>query len=136
MTAQLSDANDGTQIWGESYDRDLTASEFFELQDELTGEVLNAIAGSYGALFRAELAQARRKPPASLDTYDCILRVYDYLQIHSGDKHLAARDCLESVVDDTTDYADALAWLAYLYSEEYHPRWNARPDEYVALEPR
>jgi len=134
LTAQLSDAHDGRQLWGESYDRDLTASDFFRLQDELTGEVLNAIAGSYGALFQAEFAQARRKPPASLDSYDCVLRVYDYLQIHSGEKHLAARDCLELVVDDNTDYVDALAWLAYLYSEEYHHRWNARPDDYDALE--
>ena len=134
LTAQLSDADDGRQVWAESYDRDLTASDFFSLQDELTGEVLNAIAGSYGALFQAEFAQARRKPPANLDSYDCVLRVYDYLRIHSGDKHLAARDCLELVVDESTDYADALAWLAYLYGEEYHHRWNARPDEYDALE--
>jgi hypothetical protein len=80
------------------------------MQDELTDEVLNAIAGSYVALFHAELAQARRKPPASLDAYDCVLRVYDYLQFHSGDKHLAARDCLELVVDEETDYVDALDW--------------------------
>ena len=134
LTAQLSDSSNGRQIWGESYDRDLTASDFFSLQDELTGEVLSAIAGSYGALFQAELAQARRKPPSSLDAYDCVLRVYDYLQIHSGEKHLAARDCLEKVVDENSDYVDALAWLAYLYGEEYHHRWNARPDEYDALD--
>ncbi len=134
LTAQLSDARDGRQLWGESYDRDLTASDFFSLQDELTGEVLSAIAGSYGALFQAELAQAKRKPPASLDAYDCILRVYDYLQDHSPEKHLAARDCLELVVDEDTDYVDALAWLAYLYGEEYHHRWNARPEEYEALD--
>ena len=134
LTAQLSDARDGRQLWGESYDRDLTAGDFFSLQDELTGEVLSAIAGSYGAVFQAELAQARRKPPASLDAYDCVLRVYDYLQIHSGEKHLAARDCLELVVDESTEYVDALAWLAYLYGEEYHHRWNARPDEYDALD--
>ena len=134
LTAQLSDARDGRQIWGESYDRELTASDFFEMQDELTAEVLNAIAGSYGALFQAEFAQARRKAPASLGAYDCVLRVYDYLQIHAAEKHLAARDCLEQVVDDETDYVDALAWLAYLYGEEYHHRWNARPDEYDALD--
>ena len=133
LTAQLSDARDGRQLWGESYDRDLTASDFFSLQDELTDEVLSAIAGSYGALFQAELAQAKRKPPASLDAYDCILRVYDYLHDHSPEKHLAARDCLELVVDEDTDYVDALAWLAYLYGEEYHHRWNARPEEYDAL---
>jgi TolB-like protein len=34
VTAQLSDASDGRQLWGESYDRDLTASELFQLQDE------------------------------------------------------------------------------------------------------
>jgi serine/threonine protein kinase/Tfp pilus assembly protein PilF len=134
LTAQLSDARDGRQIWGESYDRDLTASDFFSLQDELTDEVLAAIAGSYGALFQAELAQAKRKLPASLDAYDCILRVYDYLQDHSPQKHLAARDCLELVVDEDTDYVDALAWLSYLYGEEYHHRWNARPEEYDALD--
>ena len=134
LTAQLSDSSNGRQVWGESYDRDLTASDFFSLQDELTGEVLSAIAGSYGALFQAELAQARRKPPSSLDAYDCVLRVYDYLQIHSGEKHLAARDCLEKAVDESSDYVDALAWLAYLYGEEYHHRWNARPDEYDALD--
>ena len=134
LTAQLSDSSNGRQIWGESYDRDLTASDFFSLQDELTDEVLSAIAGSYGALFQAELAQARRKPPSSLDAYDCVLRVYDYLQIHSGEKHLAARDCLENAVDESSDYVDALAWLAYLYGEEYHHRWNARPDEYDALD--
>ena len=33
-----------------------------------------------------------------------------------------------------TDYVDALAWLAYLYGEEYHHRWNARPEEYDALD--
>ena len=134
LTAQLSDSSNGRQVWGESYDRDLTASDFFSLQDELTDEVLSAIAGSYGALFQAELAQARRKPPSSLDAYDCVLRVYDYLQIHSAEKHLAARDCLEKVADESSDYVDALAWLAFLYGEEYHHRWNARPDEYDALD--
>ena len=134
LTAQLSDTEDGRQVWGESYDRDLTASDLFGLQDELTSEVLSAIAGSYGALFQAELAQARRKPPSNLDAYDCVLRVYDYLQIHSAEKHLAARDCLEQVVAGGTDYVDGLAWLAYLYGEEYHHRWNARPEEYDALD--
>jgi len=27
-----------------------------------------------------------------------------------------------------------LAWLAYLYAEEYHHRWNERTDEYIALD--
>ena len=45
-----------------------------------------------------------------------------------------ARDCLERVIETDTDYVDGLAWLAYLYGEEYHHRWNERTDEYDALD--
>jgi len=131
---QLSDSRDGRLVWGSVYERDLTASDLFELQDELTQQVVNAIAGSYGALTRAALPAARSKPPANLDSYDCVLRAYEYLQVHSPENHLAARNCLEVVTETDPDYIDGLAWLAYLYAEEYHHRWNERTDEYVALD--
>jgi serine/threonine protein kinase/Tfp pilus assembly protein PilF len=131
---QLSDSHDGHLVWGSNYERDLTARDLFELQDELTQQVVSAIAGSYGALTRAELPGARRKPPASLDSYDCVLRAYEYLQVHTPENHLAARDCLEGVIETDPDYVDGLAWLAYLYAEEYHHRWNERTDEYDALD--
>jgi serine/threonine protein kinase/tetratricopeptide (TPR) repeat protein len=134
VTVQLSDSGDGRLVWRKKYERDLTARDLFELQDELAQQVVNAIAGSYGALTRAQLPGARRKPPASLDSYDCVLRTYEYLHVHTSAKHLAARDCLEHVIKGDSDYADGLAWLAYLYAEEYHHRWNERKDEYDALE--
>jgi len=134
VSVQLSDPSDGRLVWGTSYERDLTARNLFELQDELMQQVVSAIAGSYGALTRAELPGARRKPPASLDSYDCVLRAYEYLHVHTSAKHLAARECLERVVGGDPDYADGLAWLAYMYAEENHHRWNERTDEYDALE--
>jgi serine/threonine protein kinase/tetratricopeptide (TPR) repeat protein len=129
VSVQLSGADDGRSIWGNSYVRDMSARELFELQDELTLHVVNAVAGSYGALTRAELPGARRRPPASLDSYDCVLRVYEYLHVHIEDNHLAARDCLERVVETDTGYAEGRAWLAYLYAEQYHHRRNERPGE-------
>jgi adenylate cyclase len=134
VSVQLSESGDGRSVWGTNYERDLTSRDLFELQDELTQQVVNAIAGSYGAMTRAELHGARRKPPASLDSYDCVLRAYEYLQVHTAENHLAARDCLEGVVKTDPDYAVSWAWLAYLYAEQYHHRWNDRPDEYDALD--
>jgi len=134
VRVQLSDSQDGRLVWGSNYERDLTAADLFEIQDELTQQVVNAIAGSYGALTRAALPGARRKPPASLDSYDCVLRAYEYLQVHTPENHLAARDCLEGVIETDPDYVDGLAWLAYLYAEEHHHRWNERTDEYDALD--
>jgi serine/threonine protein kinase len=134
LRVELSDSHSGRLVWGSNYERDLTASSLFELQDELTQQVVSEIAGSYGALTRAALPAARGKPPANLDSYDCVLRAYEYLQVHSPENHLAARDCLEVVTETDPDYIDGLAWLAYLYAEEYHHRWNERAGEYIALE--
>jgi len=134
VIAELSDTVDGVRLWRESYTRDLTASDFFGLQDELTQQVVNAIAGSSGALSRAGLAEARRKPPSSLDSYDCVLQAYEYLHIHEPAVHLRARECLETAVVRDPDYADAWAWLAYIYAEEQRHRWNLRAESYDELE--
>jgi len=130
VTVQLFDAREGRALWGDNYERDLTASDLFSLQDELAQQVVNAIAGSYGALSRSELADARRKAPASLDSYDCVLRTYEYVHIHDAETHLEARDCLEQAVELDPGYAEGWAWLAYLYGEEYHHSRNELPDSY------
>jgi len=127
VSVQLSNGGDGRSVWGNNYESDMTARDLFDLQDDLTQQVVSAIAGSSGALMRAELPGARRKPPTNLDSYDCVLRVYQYLQHHFPENHLAARDCLERVVEAEPDYVDGLAWLAYLYADQFHHRWN-EPD--------
>lgn len=130
VTVQLSDAFKGRLVWGNNYQRDLTVSNLFSLQDEITQQVVNTLAGSFGVLARTELVDARRKPPKHLDSYDCVLRAYEYLHAHDLSHHLKARDCLEGVVELDPDYADGWAWLAYLYAEEYHHRRNEHPDAY------
>jgi adenylate cyclase len=129
VMVQLSEALNGRLIWAEDYDG-RTVSDLFSLQDSLTQQVVNELAGSYGVLTRAELAEARRKPPKDLDSYDCVLRAYEYLHLHDPTRHLEARDCLEGVVELDSAYADGWAWLAYLYAEEYHHRRNENPDSY------
>ena len=134
VNVQLSDAIEGRLVWSEKYDRDLTVQDLFALQDDLTKQVVNAIAGSYGALTRAGLSALRRKPPANLDSYDCVLRAYEYLQVHYSENHASARACLEAAIKTEPDYAESLAWLGYLYGEEYHHRRNERLAEYDALD--
>jgi adenylate cyclase len=134
INVRLSDAIESRSVWGTTYERDLTVQDLFAIQDDLTQQVVSAIAGTYGALVRAELSALRGKPPTHLRSYDCVLRANDYLQNHTSENHALARDCLEKVVEAEPDYADGLAWLGYIYGEEYHHRRNERPDEYDALD--
>ncbi|UCF37684.1 MAG: protein kinase [Acidobacteriota bacterium] len=134
IIVQLIDTVDGRSVWNDRFERDLTAQDLFDLQDELTQYVVQAIAGSYGALTRVGLPGARRKPPASMDGYDCVLRVYEYVQVHTPENHLGARECLETVLATDHGFADGHAWLGYLYGEQYHHRWNEEVEQYDSLE--
>jgi serine/threonine protein kinase/lipoprotein NlpI len=134
LNVQLSDTEDGRSVWDSRYERDLTAENLFDLQDDLTSRVVNEIAGTYGALTRAGLPDARRKPPASMEGYDCVLRVYEYLHVHTPENHFAARECLETILETDPEFADGNAWLGYLYGDQYHHRWNEEPDLYDSLD--
>ena len=137
VNVQLFDGDDGRSVWGKTFNADRTAQDLFELQDDLTRQVVREIAGSHGALARAELPQARRRAPESLGSHDCVFRAYDYMQnprSHDAEGQLAARDCLERIVEAEPDYVDGLAWLAFFYIEEFHHRWNEPNGEYDSRE--
>ena len=45
ISAQLLDARDGSHVWAETYDRDLSVASVFAIQDEITEHVTAAIGG-------------------------------------------------------------------------------------------
>jgi len=124
VTAQLLDAQTGAHLWAETYDRDLTASGLFEVQDDITARVVGAIGGAYGALSRAPLEQSETKDTTRLDVYECVLRTYEYWAILSEAEHLKARECLERSVGADPNYSEAWALLARVYADEYEQGFN------------
>ena len=69
VNAQLIDAETGSQVWAEKFDR--TQAEFFDVQDELVRRIVGTIAGR---VQMTDAERARRKPPASLAAYECVQR--------------------------------------------------------------
>lgn len=69
VTAQLIEAETGTHVWAERYDRDL--ADIFAVQDEITHATTTAIAP---AIAVAERQRAMRKAPASLDAWGAYQR--------------------------------------------------------------
>jgi len=128
VTARLLDAIDGRHLWAETYERDLSAANIFAIQDEITEQVVGMIAGSYGIIAHSGYEQSKRKAATDLEAYECVLRVYAYRSVHGEAGHLEMRDCLERAVRIDPDYADAWAWLSYIYSMEYSLEYNPRPD--------
>ena len=127
VTAQLLSASDGKHLWAKTYDRQLSAENVFALQDELAEQVATAVAGAYGVISLSRTRESARKPPDELSSYECVLRSHEYLRLITADSHLAARECLERVVIDDPQYADAWAWLTMMYVSEYADGYNAKP---------
>jgi adenylate cyclase len=73
ITCQLIEAETGTHLWAERYDRDLT--DIFALQDEITMSVIGAIEPS---VRQAEIERVKRKRPENLDAYDLALRALPF----------------------------------------------------------
>ena len=52
VSVQLLDTADGDHVWGQTYDRDLTAQDIFAIQDEIGPSVASTIADAHGILSR------------------------------------------------------------------------------------
>jgi adenylate cyclase len=129
VTTQLLDAKDGTHLWAETHDRELSAASIFAVQDKITEQVVATIAGPDGVISRRRVAEIKEKPPDSLDAYECILRANAYYRdTFVAGEHAKIRDSLERVVKSDPDYAEAWAFLCFIYLDEYRNNYNPRPN--------
>jgi TolB-like protein/Tfp pilus assembly protein PilF len=86
ITGQLIDATTAGHLWADRFEG--TLADIFELQDQLTENVVGAIAPQ---LERAEIERAQRKPTASLDAHDHYLR-------GMADLHRGTRDSIDEAL--------------------------------------
>jgi adenylate cyclase len=130
VSAQLLDASTGASLWAQNFDRELTASSIFRVQDELTSRVVAAIAQPHGGVISLVGAKASAgKDTDSLSAYDCVLQAYEYWRIEgTAKKHLEVRACLERTVQEYSKYSQAWAMLADNYIQEFQTNRNRRAD--------
>ena len=103
VTVQLTDAGNGTQLWAEQYDDELT--DIFAVQDRIARRVAGTLATN---LQQIALQQSLRKPTANLDAYDLLLRARAQADEPTRAGNRMARELLERVTRMAPSYADAL----------------------------
>jgi adenylate cyclase len=114
LTAQLIDAETGTHIWADRYDRAL--DDIFAVQDELMISVVGVIEPT---LRKAEIERARRKRPDSLDAYDLYLRALPFAFTAMPDDADKALTLLVWAIELEPDYAAAHAMIAWCHEQRY-----------------
>jgi adenylate cyclase len=125
ITAQLTDVATGGHLWAERYDRNLT--DIFELQDDVTCRIVDALKVT---LSQAEKARLADSETVNIDAYDCFLRgrevVMDKTKTRETLEH--AKKFFLRTLELDPNYSEAYALLGFAYSFDYQNRWTEDPD--------
>jgi TolB-like protein len=119
VNVQLIDVAAGTQLWAESYDRDLETSGVFAAQDDVAARVVATVADSYGVLVRSMTAALQGKDDAELTASEWMFQLFAYRQQITLASHAALEKRLELAVKREARNSDLWACLAQLYLDEY-----------------
>lgn len=124
VTTTLLDTTTGETIWGETYERQLTPSNVFEVQDDITESMVGVIADVHGMIRRVQFEALANRSIESLEAFECVLRANAYYYVLTAEEHLLVRGCLERAVEEEPDYVEAWSNLAGVYVDEHSLGFN------------
>jgi TolB-like protein/Tfp pilus assembly protein PilF len=107
ITAQLIQADDGSHLWSQSYDRRL--ENIFAIQTEIAASIAEALRVS---LVGPDKAAPVAQVTASLPAYDLFLQARRLIETRTRSSIEAARQLLDEALALDPDYAPALAAAA------------------------
>jgi adenylate cyclase len=123
ITAQLIDANSGGHLWAERYDRDL--EDIFALQDEVTQEIVSALAVKLTADERKSMTSA---PTDNVEAYDYRLRGSEYFARATKEGNAQARQMYEKAIELDPEFSVAYVDLGWTYVTDWTFQWKRDPE--------
>ena len=127
ITAQLVEAETGNHIWAERYDREL--ADIFAVQDDITERVVATIEPE---LYAAERFRSERKPPESLDAWECVIRALSHVSEGTLDGNAQAEALCRRALLVAPRYSQARSLLAWVLLRGHRPRLQEALTESIA----
>ena len=120
ITAQLIDAASDTHLWSETYDRELTTANIFDIQSDIAAAIAAALRSTLSLEGEARLVKAPTENMAALEAY---FRGKQLLGRRDRDSLTTAGAHFEEAIDLDPDYASAYSGLAdvYMLLPQYDP---------------
>jgi len=124
ITAQLVEAATGNHLWAERYDREL--ADIFDLQDEITEEVVTALQVQ---LTEGEQVRLRRRQTNDLAGWESYARGLAHFRRFNKQDNARAHELLEKVVQLDPEFAVAWSLLAWAHYADSRTGWTEAPQE-------
>jgi TolB-like protein/Tfp pilus assembly protein PilF len=125
ITAQLINAKTEAHIWAETYDRDIDLKDIFNLQTEVTLNIVNALKENLSTL---EKEMIKKRPTENSNAYDFYLMARNYSRRLLKQDNEQAIKLLKKALEYDPEYARAYAALAGCYTQRvlrfgFDPKW-------------
>ena len=131
INAQLIDVENDQHIWAETFDREMTIENIFDIQSEITRKIVNAVRGE---LTDAETATLAQMPTGNLEAYEAYLQARalisrpDYVQ----DNYIEAEVWLQKALELDPEYAHAWAKLVEVHGQAIWMGYDSSPERSAA----
>jgi adenylate cyclase len=122
ITAQLVDAMTGYHIWAERYDREVR--DIFTLQDEVTQQIVRALAVKLTEGEQGRIARVRTSP----EVYDLVLRGSVERRRTTREANAESRRLYAKALDLDPTYAQAYMGLSWAHLQSWQLLWTTDRD--------
>ncbi len=106
ITAQLIDTDDGSQVWSQTYDRDLDS--IFKIQDEIANEVSKELKLTL-------LGESVQSKSINSEAYNLYLQASHLVKLNSKTGYIEAEDKVRQSIAIDSNYASSWRLLAGIY---------------------
>lgn len=124
VTATLSDAMTGVQLWADRYDGEV--KDVFAVQDDITQKVVGTLAIKINTI---ERQRSLAKPPENLQAYDYVWRGSERNDQNTRASNREARQLFEQAIALDPNYANAYVGLAVTRVMSASSGWTEQPAE-------
>ena len=112
INVQLIDAATDEHLWAETYNRELTTDNIFEIQEEMSLKIAEAL---HAALSPDEQQRIGDRPTNSLAAYEAYMLGRQRLATRNADAVNESVDYFQAAIDEDENFADAYGSLAEAY---------------------
>ena len=111
INAQLIDVETDEHLWAETFDREMTVENIFDIQSEITRQIVTAVRGE---LSSEEIVSLNQLPTENLDAYEAYMHAKAAMNesAYTAEKYLKAQEWAERAVKLDPDFTWAWAILA------------------------
>ena len=118
-TVSLIESKSNRYLWSEQFEGALSPNKILSTERDIAARVVRTIAQPYGVIFTDRVKEIQGRPPALMNSYQCVLLFKLSWRKVSLQFFRQSRECLERAIVEDPNYAEAYASLSLVYSESY-----------------